>query len=438
MLQRKISTRINQYFSSNSPRILIVDGARQVGKSFIIRHLGQSRFKHYVEVNLLEDANGTRLFDNAVTPQDFYLRLSSVAGNGLGSKSDTLVFLDEIQAYPRLITMLKFLRAEDRFTYIASGSQLGLALADTASIPIGSIETVRMFPLDFEEYLMAQGVGQEALDHFRERFEHKEALDEGLHRLVLNHFKRYLLCGGLPGAVNAMTQTSDIQAVRRIQDDIRSFYAADAGQYDRERRLKIRRVYDLIPSNLQQARKRVFYNRIEGKVGSRFNDYAEEFDYLTASGIALEVRAVSQIVFPLLQSTQKNLLKLYLNDVGLLTGLLYAQNVGAVLDDTLGVNLGAVYESAVAQELAAHGHRLHYYDSKKHGEVDFLIENKEFASVLPIEVKSGRDYTVHSALDMLTAHDTYGIRSAYVLSNEREVSTEGAISYLPVYYAMYL
>lgn len=438
MLYRKIQSTLEKYLNSDSNKVLVLDGARQVGKTFIIRHVGQKLFKNYIEINLKEDAEGNQAFSQVRTVKDFYLQLSVLAGEKMGNKKDTLVFLDEIQSYPHLLTMLKFLKADDRFMYIASGSLLGVALSQSTSIPIGSIETHHLYPLDFEEFLMANGVGQEVLDHLRECFDNRQSLDLALHNIIFKHFKRYLLCGGLPDAVNTFLSTDNIVELRQLQSEIHNYYGADASQYDKENKLKIRRVYDIIPSNLENKRKRVFVNRIEEIKGKRFNDYAEEFDYLVASGIALEVKAISQPKFPMLESCKKNLLKLYLNDVGLLSGLLYGRNVRAVLDDEKSINLGSVYESVVAQELYAHHHQLYYYDNKKNGEVDFLIENYDLLTVVPIEVKSGKDYKIHSALDTFVKTKDYNIKEAIVLSNEREVSIQQGITYLPIYYVMYL
>ena len=438
MLYRKIQAALKDYFSLESNKVLIIDGARQVGKSFIIRHVGQEMFENYIEVNLLEDANGSRFFEAARTPQDFYLRLSAIAGGRLGERTNTLVFLDEIQAYPHLLTMLKFLKAENRYTYIASGSLLGVALSQSVSIPMGSIQVRHMYPLDFEEFLIANGFGKEIIDYMRDQFLQEKTLDEGMHAKVLDLFKKYLLVGGMPDAVNAFLEQIDIVAIRDIQAEIHRYYGADASQYDTANRLKIRRIYDMIPSNLENKRKRVFVNQIEGKAGKRFSDYAEEFDYLIQAGITLEVKAVSQPKFPLLESSRKNLLKLYLNDVGILTGLLYGRNIGAVLDEESGINLGSVYESVVAQELNAHGHKLYYYDNKKNGEVDFLVESDKLLSVVPIEVKSGKDYKVHSALNAFVDNAEYNIKKSLVLSNNRDIYTENGITYMPIYYVMFL
>ena len=438
ILQRKIAGLIEQHLKSGSERILLIDGARQVGKTYIIRHVGKKLFPNFVEINMLADSIGDKLFENTKTVDDFYLRVSSVQGARLGTAENTLIFIDEIQAYPHLLTMLKFLRDDNRFTYIASGSLLGVTLAETTSIPIGSIRKVRMFPLDFEEFLYANGMNEFAVNILRKKFEAREALDEAMHGKMMDYFKRYLLVGGLPAAVNAYLETQNIQIVREIQREIHDYYAADASKYDAERKLKIRRIYDQIPSNLENKKKRVVAQRIEGKKGSTFTDYEDEFEYLISAGIALNVQAISTPTFPLIESSGKNLLKLYLNDVGILTAILYGYNIRAILEDEKSINLGSVYESVVASELIAHGCKLFYYDNRSKGEVDYLIDDYDSLSAVPIEVKSGKDYTVHSALNTFVKNDDYHVKKAYVLSNARKITTNGKITYLPIYDVMFL
>ena len=437
MLRRKIQKEITDYLDNKSEKILILDGARQIGKSFIIRHEGKKRFKNYIEIDLYEDKKGDRLFEGTRNKEDFYLRLSTIAGDRLGEKSNTLVFLDEIQAYPDMLTLLKFLRQDDRFTYIVSGSQLGIALNETLSKPGGRIKVVKMFQLDFEEFLWANGVGEEFIDHARQCFMQKVALDEPLHNRIMDLFKKYLLVGGLPDAVNKFVETHNIVEVRSAQKDVYELYKGDASQYDKERKLVIERVYDLVPSYLENKKKRVHFNQIENKKQARAWQYQAEFEYLVKSGICNEVKAVSNPKFPLVESESKNLLKLYLNDVGLLTRLLYQYSISAIMNDEKSVNLGSVYESVVSSELVAHGFPLYYYDNKKKGEVDFLVNDYDLLSVVPIEVKSGKDYSKHASLNTFVATPDYHIEQAFVLSNEREVTQDGKVTYLPVYYAMF-
>ena len=437
MLYRKISRLIADHLRAQDPRILLVDGARQVGKTYIIRYVGKQLFENFIEVNMVEDSLGERLFEQTRSVEDFYLQLSMLHGDKMKEKQNTLVFLDEIQEYPQLLTLLKFLAQDGRFTYIASGSLLGGTLAQTTSIPMGSIRKVRMYPLDLEEFLLANGLNETAIAALRTKFQARQALDEAMHNKMMDLFRKYLLVGGLPDAVNAFLETRNIQRVREVQREIHDYYAADASKYDAGRKLKIRRIYDLVPSNMENKKKRVVAQQIENKRGKTFGDYQDEFEYLISAGIALNVQAVSNPHFPLAETEGKSLLKLYLNDVGILSALLYGNNIRAILEDVRSINLGSVYETVVASELAAHGYKLFYYDNRTKGEVDYLIDDYNSLSVVPIEVKSCKDYTVHSALNHFVNNEEYHIQTAFVLSNAREITAKGKITYLPIYDIMF-
>ena len=440
MLYRKITKRIEEYLSSDSNRMLLIEGARQIGKSYIINHVGSKMFANYIEINMEKDKLGDRIFAEAKTTNDFYMALSIFAGDKMKEKSNTLVFIDEIQAYDHLLTLVKFLMEENRFTYIASGSQLGVTLKNTQSLPIGSLDIEHMYPLDFEEFLYANGVGQMAVESMRESFKNRESLQETIHQKIMDLFKKYLLVGGLPKAVKTFVQTHNVAEFRSVQNEAHQLYGVDASKYEEEnnKRLKIRRIYDMIPSSLENKKKRIVIKDIENKDWKRTDDYLEEFDYLICSGVALEVKAISTPTYPLIENSGKNLLKLYLNDVGILSGIYYKNNIKAIMTDVKSINLGAVYETVVAQELKAHGFALHYYDNKKIGEVDFIIDDVDNLSNIPIEVKSGKDYKIHSALDKFLSNKDYNIKKAYVFSNEPKVYTENNITYLPIYYVMFL
>ena len=438
MLKRKIEPFLENFLLDEPRKILLINGARQIGKSYIIRYVGRKLFKHFVEINLKADQEGDGIFAMVKSKEDFYLQLGAIAGNNLGNKEDTLVFLDEIQSYPHLMTMLKFLNEDGRYRYVASGSQLGVALSQTPSVPIGSIAVQQMYPLDFEEFLWAMGCGEEAIAAMKQKFMAREGLNDSMHNYLLQQFKIYLLVGGMPDAINKFIESRNMVQVRSIQRDIHMLYKIDASQYDDSRKLVIRKIYDMIPSNMENKKKRIVVKNIESSSSHKqFSDYAEEFEYLTHSGVALAVQAISNPTFPLIESESKNLLKLYMNDVGLLTGILYGTNINAVLKDVRSVNLGAVYESVIAQEFHAHGYSLHYYDNKQKGEVDYLIDDYRNLSVLPVEIKSGKDYTVHSALDKFLANPEYHIKEAVVLSNEQRVYRKDGILYMPIYYCMF-
>lgn len=438
MLYRKYESRLRNFLANEPRKILLINGARQIGKSYLIRHVGTTAFHNFVEINLKEDAEGTQIFKSVRSKEDFYMQLGAIAGDRLGNNKDTLIFLDEIQSYPHLFTLLKFLNEDGKYRYIASGSELGVALAQTPSVPIGSIAIEQMYPLDFEEFLIAMGCAQTTIDEMRSLFTQEKSLNDSMHNYMLQQFKIYLLVGGMPDAINKFLENRNINQVRNIQRDIHNLYKIDASQYDANKRLVIRKIYDMIPSYMENKKKRIIIKNIENKPGHKqFDNYAEEFEYLTNSGVALEVRAISNPKFPLAESETKNLIKLYLSDVGLLTGILYDTNINAVLGDVCSINLGAVYESAVAQELHAHGFLLHYYDNKQRGEVDFVIDDYNHLSVLPLEVKSGKDYKVHSALDKFITTPDYHIHHGIVLSNEQHVFQEKGITYMPIYYVMF-
>ena len=279
MLYRKITKRIEEYLSSDSDRMLLIDGARQIGKSYIIRHMGEKMFPNYIEINMEEDKLGDRIFAEAKTTKDFYMALSIFAGDKMKERSNTLVFIDEIQAYDHLLTLVKFLMEEKKFTYIASGSQLGVTLKNTQSLPIGSLDIEHMYPLDFEEFLYANGVGQMAVESMRESFKNRESLQETIHQKIMDLFKKYLLVGGLPKAVKTFVQTHNVAEFRSVQNEAHQLYGVDASKYEEEnnKKLKIRRIYDMIPSSLENKKKRIVIKDIENKDWKRSDDYLEEF-----------------------------------------------------------------------------------------------------------------------------------------------------------------
>lgn len=438
MLYRKIASEIENHLKSKDKRILLIDGARQIGKTYIVNYVGQKLFDNFIKINMIEDSIHEKLFANVNTIEDFYLKVSMISGNKMDTKENTLIFLDEIQAYPHLLTLLKFLLEDNKYTYVASGSLLGVTLAEATSIPMGSIRKIRMYPLDFEEFLYANGYNKLTINSFKKHFLENKSLDEFTHNKMMDTFRKYLLVGGMPDAVNSYLENHNIVRVREIQNEIYEYYKIDASKYDSENKLKIRNIYDMIPSNMENKKKRVVINKIEDKKGKTFKNYIDEFDYIINAGIAVNVQSISNPKFPLIETSGKNLLKLYLNDVGILTNILYGNNITAILNNNTGINLGAVYETVVATELLAHGNKLFYYDNRTKGKVDYLIDDYKTLSSMPIEVKSGKDYSVHSALNNLLKVKDYGIKKALVLSNERQVTTKGQITYLPIYYVMFI
>lgn len=436
-MYRKISKYIEDYLTHDYNKILCIDGARQVGKTYIIRELCKKYFKNFIELNMANDKVGDKIFANVGTISEFYIQVSALAGEKMDTKENTIIFIDEIQEYPQLLTLLKPLNDDNKYRYICSGSSLGISLSNTTLIPMGSIVEKKMYPMDFEEFLLANSFGEIALNYLKECFINKKSPELSIHNKVLNLFKMYLIVGGMPEAIKIFVESNNIFRVKEAQLNIQNYYGADASKYDKEHKLKIKRIYDMVPSNIENKVKRIQYKKIENIDDVRYTKYIDEFDYLISSGIVLDTKAITEPKFPLIQSSSKNLIKLYMNDVGIFTNVLYQTNINAVLEDK-GVNLGAVYETVVAQELICHNHKLYYYDRKKIGEVDYLIDDYNNLSVVPIEVKSGKDYMNFKALTKIIDEPNYRINYSYVLNNDSEIKQIDKIIYMPIYFIMFL
>ena len=440
MFKRKIETVINEYLDSSKEKILIVEGARQIGKTYIINKLAKKKYKNYIEINLKDDFDGERKFEHAKvnTTEKFYLAVSSLFGNIMGSKDDTIIFLDEIQVYPHLLSMLKPLKKDDKYSYIVSGSLLGVTLKHTF-IPMGSIREVKMFPMDFEEFLWASNVGKNVIEYAKDCFNELKPITEVVHSTLLSKFKEYLLSGGLPVAVKQFVINKNVMNMREIHSLTYTYYKDDCSQYDLEHKLRITRIYEMMTSRMGNNVKRIQANKIDDNKKDTLGKYEDEIDYLVSSGVVFAVKAVSNPVFPLTESKSKNLIKLYYNDVGILTNVLYQNSIDAVLNQDKGINLGSAYETAAAMELIAHGHELYYFDSKKVGEVDFLINDYDNLSILPIEIKSGKDQTNFRAIPKLVdPTGNYKLPFGYVFGNKNILKKEGGLITLPIYLLMFI
>lgn len=436
MFYRKIQSVLEEYYIDKSEPILVINGARQIGKSFIIRETAQKKFKNYIEINLQDDKNGNRLFEKVNNTESFYLIVSSLYGDRLNNNEDTIVFLDEIQAYPHLISLLKPLRAENRYRYIASGSLLGITLKHIF-IPMGSIKEVRMYPMDFEEFLYANDVGKDVINYLKKCFNDRSSISESIHAVILRKFKEYLITGGLPDSIKAFITTKNMYKLRQIQTSIFNYYKDDASQYDINNSLVVRKIYDSMLSYMANKVKRLQYKKIEDIKDANYVRYNDEFEYLINSGCAINAKAISNPIFPLQETMSKNLIKLYYNDVGILSNLLYKNNIDAILNSDKNINLGSVYETVCAMELIAHGHDLYYFDSKKVGEVDFLINDYDNLDALPIEIKSGKDMNNFRAIPKLLK-DPYNLKTGYIFNNSNEIIIKDNLVKYPIYLIMFV
>jgi predicted AAA+ superfamily ATPase len=432
MLRRKIDKIISDFYNNEKKALLII-GARQIGKSFSIREYGKKHFKRYVEINFIKTPNATSIFKSYTDSNDILLRLSAFSDEPL-IKGDTFIFFDEVQACPEVVTAIKFLVEDGSYRYALSGSMLGVELKDLRSAPVGYMDIENMYPLDFEEFLMAIGVNDDVISSVRNAWENRIPVDSFIHDRLINAFRLYLVVGGMPDVVNRYIESNDLNQVMNVQNEILKLYKVDATQYDKEEKLNINEVFDIIPSELNSKNKRFILKNLNEK--SKFRKYEDSFLWLKNAGVALPVYNAEEPKTPLVLARTRSLFKLFQNDVGLLAAQ-YADGIQLkIISGDDDINFGAIYENVVAQELTAHGFgQLYYYNNKKQGELDFVIEHND--RVLPIEVKSGKDYKRHRALNNIMSMDEYDINDAIVLSNEN-LSTEGNILYAPIYMTMFI
>lgn len=434
MIKRRIETAFDDFLVDSSKKALLVTGARQVGKTYSVRKFGKAHFETFIEFNFIRDQEAQSIFRNVVDEKDVLLRLSALADKPL-KPGQTLIFFDEVQVCPEAVTFVKFLVDEGSYRYILSGSLLGVELKNLRSVPVGYLTEVQMFPLDFEEFIRANGVTDDVIDHLRDSFMRRESPDPVIHGKMMRYHALYLVTGGMPAVVQKYLDTNDLRVVRAEQDAIVREYKRDIMQYDVRLSMRLRHIYDLIPSELNKHNKRFYLKKISRR--GRFDRSESDFTWLTEAGVAIPVYNVDEPRMPLELAKKANLFKFFMSDVGLLCSL-YANGIQMeILTGESGINFGAVYENYVAQELLAHGFdALYYYNSKKRGEVDFIVESDK--AVLPIEAKSGKDYKFHAALDNLMKEADFGIPTAWVVSRSGDVEVCGKVAYLPIYYLMFL
>lgn len=432
MLERKIEKKILDWLSSGK-RALLIDGARQVGKTYSIRRCLEKSGADHLEVNLLEDRNIVSALQKSVSVNDLTVNLSAATGHEL-KKGETVIFIDEVQELRELVTMIKFWVDEGSYRYILSGSLLGIELQALRSAPVGYVNELKMFPLDFEEFMKAAGVTDTVIDHLKQSFADKTPVGEAIHQKIMTLFRRFLVVGGMPQAVQEYADTGNIGRITEIQADIVNFYKRDFTKYEKaDGRFMISSVYEKIPSELLKQNRR--FNYADIKKGLRFERIENTFLWLYKSGVVLPAFNSTEPVIPLKLNEKSSLVKLYYSDVGLLTFVLGEALRREILYGDRKINLGGIFENAVIQELYAHGFEVYYYNSKKLGELDFVIENDN--GILPIEVKSGKDYYVHSAIDNVLKNEGFGINEALIFS-AMEISVSDKITNCPVYMSAFL
>ena len=429
MLYRVMKKKIEDFFRKEEKAALMVTGARQVGKTYCIREYAKENYEYVIEINFIESPQAVQLFENARNSEDILLRISALTDIPM-EKGKTLIFFDEVQECKEIVTAIKFLVDEGSYRYILSGSLLGVELKDIRSVPVGYMVIYEMFPMDFFEFCRANRVSEQILEKLKDCFEKRISIDPLIHEKMMDLFRLYLIVGGMPATVQRYMDTNNLNEVLRVQQGIVQLYKKDIAKYDPEEKLYLEDIFNLIPSELNSKNKRFILKKLNENF--KFSRYENSFIWLKEAGVALPVFCVQEPEIPLLLSKSTNLFKLFLADVGLLASM-YADGLQIkILSKEKDINFGSVYENAVAQELHAHGFELYYFNSKKQGELDFVIEYK--GDVVPIEVKSGKDYSRHRALDHVMKNKLYDIKQAIVFCNEN-IQVKDQIFYCPVYLA---
>ena len=430
MLHRKIESEIRNWIH-NDERALLVYGVRQAGKTYIIRKCLEDEGCDYVEFNLIENPEIAEIIESASNTDDLINKLS-LFSTGRITPHKTIIFLDEIQMCKEIVTRIKFLVDDSRYRYVMSGSLLGVELTNLRSAPVGYMSMLKMYPLDFEEFLQVFNVPDAVLGLVKDSFRDRVPVDDVIHKRLMDLFDLYIVIGGMPAAVEKYRTSGNIDRVIDIHRDIIEQYKLDFTQYEEEsRRLILTAIYELVPSELNEQNKRFKIADIDKNL--RYERVADSFTWLNKAGVTLPVYNVTQPMMPLMINEKSSLLKLFMSDTGMLTSIYGKPTKLKILNKDKDVTKGAVYENVIAQELTAHGYDLYYYNSKKHGELDFVVE--DLGRVLPIEVKSGKDYTKHSALSAVMREDAYNIDDAAVFSASN-VSVVNGVSYLPLYMVM--
>ncbi len=434
MLKRKALKQMEEWLDLKTSRqALLVTGARQVGKTYLIREFGHAHYDHVAEVNLFENEEACQAIGTATSSQELFMRLSVYVSDVL-VPGKTLVFIDEIQECLNVVTAIKFLLEREEYDFVLSGSMLGVELKCVRSFPVGYLSTIMMFPLDFEEFCWANKLPENVIAQARSAYFEKRPLDEFLHMRMIKLFHEYLMVGGMPAAVDAFVKTANLQQVRARQREIIEWYRNDIVKYAGKQSLIIKRIFDVLPSELNSQNKRFIAKSIEGKAS--IERYENDFIWLVDANVGLPSYSVTEPRAPLAISMSLRLFKLFLCDVGLLTCLCGMQTVRDIAAGRTDIMYGALYENVVAQEFTAHELPLYYFKNENIGEIDFVLPWKE-DKVMPVEVKSGKTYKRHSALTKLLTIENYAIDEAIVLY-EGNVQQKNNVLYLPVYFAAFL
>lgn len=428
-MKRQYENKIQNWIN-NSKKALLIYGTRQVGKTYLIREMLKRNSISYFEINFQEREDILKAIKDLNNAEDISMRLALYSDEPLIEK-ESVIFLDEVQLYPEIITKIKFLVDEGKYRYILSGSNLGVELKGIKSIPIGYIDMFKMYPMNYLEFVEAIGINQNTIDYLKECFDKLEPVDEIIHKRMLNASYYYLICGGMPSVVDTFVITRNLREVRDEQQNIIRQYKADFIKYENvDKKLKIISIYDSIPAQLNQQNRRFIFTQLDKEL--KFDRYENSFLWLKDAAVAIPIYIAKKPKAPLILSKSKNQFKLFMSDVGLLTSSYpdYISKELLNMNPEYEINNGALFENFIAQELVSMNIQPYYFKSKNIGEIDFLIEYDN--QVIPLEIKSGKDYKIHKALDNLLNTREYSIKKAYILSPSN-IEIDDKNIYLPIY-----
>lgn len=431
-MYREVTEKLKEWKDSGAKKAFFITGARQIGKTYIVREFGRNNYTKFVEINFIENKDANKLFENVSTAKEIITNITAMVAEKL-IPGETLIFFDEIQECPAARTAIKFLVDDGRFDYIESGSLLGVSYKEVLSYPVGYEMIYQMYPMNLREFFIANGVQDETFDYLRKCYDLREPVSASVHATMCKLFGYYMIVGGMPDVVGAFIDTHDIGQVVEIQKSILELYRQDISKYATKDKVKIKDIFDRIPAELNEKNKRFIISSV--KKTARMERYEESFLWLNDAGVALPCYNVSEPVVPLKLNEKRNLFKLFLSDSGLLCAASLENVQYEILQGNLTVNMGSVLENVFAQILVANGFELRYFDKKGRAELDFLIQKGK--DIIPIEVKSGHSYKEHAAIDSALKTPQWGMNSGIVFC-EGNVEQGNGVIYMPWYMAMFL
>ena len=430
-MYRKSELILKKWKENPNKKALLITGARQIGKTYLVRKFGKAYYDNFVEINFITRPSAVDIFSGDLNANTIIMNLTAFLGQPL-EKGKTLIFLDEIQECPNARTAIKFLVEDGRFDYIESGSLLGVNYKTVPSYPVGYEEILQMYPMDFEEFCIANGMQAQTFDYLQECYFQKQRITEAIHKTMSELFKYYIIVGGMPNVVQTFINTHDIGQVTSVQKDIIAQYRQDISQYTADKKTKVTNIFDQIPAQLDEKNRRFKLASID--TNARLREYEDAFVWLQDAGVALVCYNLAEPKIPLKINEQSRLFKLYMGDCGLLCAMGLENVQFDILRGNISVNMGGILENVFAQQLQSNGFVLRYMNKRTVGELDFVIQQGN--QVIPIEIKSGKDYTKHSALDnSLTIQDWH--LSQGIVFCMGNIEQKDKILYLPWYMIMF-